>query len=188
MLDTIRILLEKCDDKSIEMLLEYIREIKLTEEGSITEQGKMNCCGCSRMTSSYNENQMLYLSLLSEECNVPNIVRRLISEMGITPKYKAHEYIVQGCEIIISKGDISNCMITKEVYPVLARKFKVSPKSVEHAMRSAISQFWEKRALNEKQKVRFDHYFTSKPSNMDFLVKMVSVALDIMNGCQGKFA
>ena len=111
MLDTIRILLEKCDDKSIEMLLEYIREIKLTEEASITEQGKMNCCGCSRMTSSYNENQMLYLSLLSEECNVPNIVRRLISEMGITPKYKAHEYIVQGCDIIISKGDISSELI-----------------------------------------------------------------------------
>lgn len=187
MLDKIRILLEKCDDESIEMLLEYIREVKLIEEGRISEQAKTNCCGCSCILSSYNENQMLYLSLLSEECNVPNIVRRLISEMGITPKYKAHEYIVQSCDII-SKGDISSCMITKEVYPELARKFKVSPKSVEHAMRSAISQFWEKRTLNEKQKVRFDHYFSSKPSNMDFLVKMVSVALDIMNGYQGKFA
>lgn len=68
------------------------------------------------------------------------VVIQVLHEIGVSSKYKGTTYICEAI-YIVAKSDIP-LKITKDVYPVIAEKYKSSPTKVERAIRTAIIEGW----------------------------------------------
>lgn len=97
-----------------------------------------------------------------------------IRKMGITAKYKGYHYVAEAVQVLMDNPD-SSVRITKDVYPILARKFRVSPENIEHNIRTVVAVCWN------NNKTALDHVagyeLLYKPTNSDF-IDMLAFYLD----------
>lgn len=121
-----------------------------------------------------------HVSSEEEECRFKSILEMLLIEAGITKKYKAHMYMLTGCELIMQSG-IYNFMITKDIYPELARLYNVTSTSVERAIRNVIDISWERECVFCSPSDNIFAGFNHKPSNGEMMRKLISAAQAIMN-------
>lgn len=62
----------------------------------------------------------------------------VIRKLGATSKYKGYYYVVDAVEMA-QKIYERPVKVTKDIYPVIARKYKSTPSNVEHNIRTLVN-------------------------------------------------
>ena len=97
----------------------------------------------------------------------------IIRKLGITSKYKGYFFVADAIQLVMNSQG-KPILITKEIYPYLARKYKTTPMNIEHNIRTVINICWE---MNRKGLDEIAGYpLISKPTNSEF-VDMVAYYL-----------
>ena len=93
-------------------------------------------------------------------------VYRLIRQLGMTSKYKGYYYVVDAVEMA-QKIYERPVKVTKDIYPVIARKYKSTPSNVEHNIRTLVNLCW----MNHKDTLEEMAGCTmaDKPTNSEFI-------------------
>lgn len=104
---------------------------------------------------------------------------RLLMELGITSRYTGYCYVVDAVSICMSSPD-SISWVTKEVYPVLARRYRVSTACVEQNIRFIVEMIWEKR--RSQMELIAGTELEKRPTNKQFLTLMASYLKKDANG------
>lgn len=106
-----------------------------------------------------------------DRCNscasVRNFAEELLLELNLPPNLDGFSYLIDG---IVLAAEEPTRMITKEIYPSLARKYHCSTKSIEHSIRSLLDNHWKQR-----DPAVWDLYFPGakkRPTNSVFLFRM----------------
>ncbi|MDA8345844.1 MAG: sporulation transcription factor Spo0A [Thermaerobacter sp.] len=97
-------------------------------------------------------------------------VTRIIHEVGIPAHIKGYLYLREAILMVIDDVELLS-LVTKELYPSVARKFKTTPSRVERAIRHAIEVAWNRGNLAAIHKI-FSHTVSKergKPTNSEFI-------------------
>lgn len=90
----------------------------------------------------------------------------LLCQLGVTANYVGFSYVSCAVLLVIQEPD---CLLlaTKLLYPEIAKRYKVTWKSVERSIRSVVSAAWERNpALLEKLAM---HPLLRKPTPTQFI-------------------
>ena len=88
----------------------------------------------------------------------------VIRKLGATSKYKGYYYVVDAVEMA-QKIYERPVKVTKDIYPVIARKYKSTPSNVEHNIRTLVNLCWmnHKDTLDRKStRLNSSHYQQSR--------------------------
>lgn len=69
-------------------------------------------------------------------------VERLLRSMGANGRLTGFFYLIFIIEFLLNE-ESNKYLITKSIYPMAAKKYNVSPASVEHAIRTVINSCWK---------------------------------------------
>ena len=69
----------------------------------------------------------------------------LIRKLGATSKYKGYYYVAEAVNMAKELQE-RPMKITKDIYPILARKYKSTPSNVEHNIRTLVNTGWSNRS------------------------------------------
>ncbi|MBM7622774.1 sporulation transcription factor Spo0A [Sporohalobacter salinus] len=97
----------------------------------------------------------------------------IMHEIGVPAHIKGYLYLRQAIRMVVEEVELLGA-ITKELYPLVARKFNTTPSRVERAIRHAIEVAWE-RGNTEAINKLFGHSVTTesgKPTNSQFIAKI----------------
>ena len=90
----------------------------------------------------------------------------VIRKLGATSKYKGFYYIADAVEMA---GEIRErpVKVTKDIYPIIARKYRSTPSNVEHNIRTLVNLCWtnHKDVLEEMAGCTM----ADKPTNSEFI-------------------
>lgn len=90
----------------------------------------------------------------------------LLRKFGITPRYKGYLYVVEAV-LLYRQYSETYIMVTKDVYPTIAKKFNDSSSNVERNIRLVIARCW---GNNKELLTTIANYpLPEKPSNSEFL-------------------
>ena len=90
----------------------------------------------------------------------------IIRKLGVTSKYKGYFFVTDAISLAMNYQD-KPIMITKDMYPYLASKYKTTPMNIEHNIRTVINVCWEK---NKKGMDEIAGYpLADKPTNSEFV-------------------
>ena len=65
----------------------------------------------------------------------------LIRKLGATSKYKGYYYVADAVKLSMNMQE-RPLKITKDIYPILARKYKSTPSNIEHNIRTLVNLCW----------------------------------------------
>ncbi len=150
----------------------------LTYDGraTIADSGLAKCAHCVRGS----ENFEYIMSVVKEEISdyftdtnhgqsEENFVTDILDGLGFNPNHKGYAYIVS------SVGATFGEMITKDIYPDIAKEYKTTSSAVERNIRSAVAAAWCRGGV-----ARFGRYIgwegTNRPTNGEFITALVSRA------------
>ena len=97
-------------------------------------------------------------------------ITNIIHKTGIPAHIKGYQYLRQAIKEVFLNIDIINS-VTKELYPLVARKFNTTATRVERAIRHAIEVAWD-RGEPETLNSIFGYTVKSnrgKPTNSEFI-------------------
>ena len=100
-------------------------------------------------------------------------ITKLLHELGVPSHIKGYTFIREGINLIYNDPSIANA-ITKELYPVIAKKYETTPSRVERAIRHAIEVSWN-RANWELMEEIFGYSVDidkAKATNSEFIVTL----------------
>ncbi len=98
-------------------------------------------------------------------------ISEFIGKLGIKPNLKGYGYLKFAIPYII-ENRYGIDLITKELYPEIAKVFNTEPKSVERNIRNCIEISWETAA--EKYGSIFGYEFNKRPTNKEFIHAIVN--------------
>ena len=90
----------------------------------------------------------------------------IIRKLGATSKYKGYFFVADAINLAMHYKD-KPIMITKDIYPYLARKYKTTPVNIEHNIRTVISICWETNRKGMDEMVGYR--LTYRPTNSEFI-------------------
>ena len=95
-----------------------------------------------------------------------NEIYSLIRKLGITTRYKGYYFTADAVRIFMDKRNIP-MKITKDIYPVIARKYNTNTANVEHNIRTMVTVCWD----NHKDRLDKIAGYTLeyKPTNSEFI-------------------
>ncbi len=98
------------------------------------------------------------------------IISDLLHELGIPSHIRGYKYIKEGIKIIIKNGN-SISYITKDIYPLIAKKYDTTSTRVERAIRHAIEISWNRGDLNLMEEAFGNSLDVNrdKPTNSEYL-------------------
>lgn len=100
-------------------------------------------------------------------------ITEIMHQIGVPAHIKGYLYLREAIEMVTKEIELLGA-ITKELYPMVAKKFNTTPSRVERAIRHAIEVSWERgntKAINNI----FGHSVTTesgKPTNSQFIAKI----------------
>lgn len=97
-------------------------------------------------------------------------VTHIIHEVGIPAHIKGYLYLREAILMVIEDVGLLS-LVTKELYPSVARKYKTTPSRVERAIRHAIEVAWNRGNLSAIHRI-FGHTVSKergKPTNSEFI-------------------
>ena len=103
--------------------------------------------------------------------NLQMSITKLLHELGVPSHIKGYTYIREGITMIYNNPDLSGA-ITKELYPMIAKKYRTTSSRVERAIRHAIEVSWN-RANWELMEEIFGYSVDidkAKATNSEFIV------------------
>ncbi len=140
----------------LELLVKRIREIS----AGLQENEKM--------VALAQETKKPYITNNSN--SIETLVTNMIHEVGVPAHIKGYQYIREAITIAINDMEVINS-ITKQLYPMLAKKFKTTPSRVERAIRHAIEVAWSRGQVDVNNSM-FGNTISSskgKPTNSEFI-------------------
>lgn len=93
-------------------------------------------------------------------------VYRLIRKLGATSKYKGYYFVAEAIRMTMEFQE-EPMRITKDIYPVLAKRFKSTPMNVEHDIRTVINVCWLNNRETLEQIAGCNLHY--KPTNSEFV-------------------
>lgn len=109
-------------------------------------------------------------------------VTKMIQQMGVPAHVKGYQYLRDAIISVIKDVSLLGA-VTKELYPMIAKKYNTTPSRVERAIRHAIELAWDRGNIEFMNK--FFGYTINvdrgKPTNSEFIA-MVADKLRISDG------
>lgn len=100
-------------------------------------------------------------------------ITKLLHELGVPSHIKGYTFIKEGIYLVYNEPNLSNA-ITKELYPIIAKKYDTTASCVERAIRHAIEVSWN-RANWELMEEVFGYSVDidkAKATNSEFIVTL----------------
>ncbi|AZR73512.1 sporulation transcription factor Spo0A [Anoxybacter fermentans] len=100
-------------------------------------------------------------------------ITEIMHQIGVPAHIKGYLYLREAIEMVIHEIELLGA-ITKELYPMVAKKFNTTPSRVERAIRHAIEVSWERGNMKAINNI-FGHTVTTesgKPTNSQFIAKI----------------
>ena len=108
-------------------------------------------------------------------------VTNIIHQMGVPAHIKGYQYLRDAIVFVIEDGNLLGA-VTKELYPMIAQKYKTTASRVERAIRHGIELAWDRGNIELMNK-----YFgytidveRGKPTNSEFIA-MIADKLKMAN-------
>jgi len=98
------------------------------------------------------------------------MVTKIIHEIGIPAHIKGYHYLREAILSVIKDSDLINA-VTKQLYPLVAKRFNTEPSRVERAIRHAIEIAWD-RGNTDTLNNLFGYTIQNskgKPTNSEFI-------------------
>ena len=117
---------------------------------------------------------MEFLHILKDihegEDQLESDVTRIIRELGIPAHIKGYQYIREGIMMAVNDMNMLN-LITKLLYPSIAKKYKTTSSSVERAIRHAIEVAFSRGRMDVLEDMfgYTVHAGKGKPTNSEFI-------------------
>lgn len=106
----------------------------------------------------------------SKTKNLDVAVTNIIHEMGVPAHIKGYHYLRDAILMVIEEINLLGA-VTKELYPMIAKKYNTTPSRVERAIRHAIELAWDRG--NIEMMTKFFGYTINlqrgKPTNSEFI-------------------
>lgn len=105
-----------------------------------------------------------------ETINVEVEVSSLLHDLGIPSHVRGYRYIRDGVMLLYESSSLVN-LVTKDVYPIIAKKYDTTTTRVERAIRHAIEVAWNRGQIEMHEKI-FGYTVNSnkgKPTNSEFI-------------------
>ncbi|MBO8168231.1 MAG: sporulation transcription factor Spo0A [Thermoanaerobacteraceae bacterium] len=97
-------------------------------------------------------------------------VTKIIHQMGVPAHIKGYQYLRDAILLVIDEVNLLGA-VTKELYPMIAKKYNTTPSRVERAIRHAIELAWDRG--NVEMMNKFFGYTINvergKPTNSEFI-------------------
>ena len=103
--------------------------------------------------------------------NLQISITKILHQLGVPSHIKGYQYIREGISVLYDNPSIIGG-ITKELYPMIARKFDTTVSRVERAIRHAIEVSWNRGSWDLMEEI-FGHSVDidkAKPTNSEFIV------------------
>ena len=155
----------------------FVTRFVLTYDGALTHAdiGLAKCAHCVRGTDNFEyicdvvkEEISDYFTEYRHETCADSFLTDMLDSLGFDSSYKGYGYIV------CAAGEAAGEMITKDVYPDIAKRYKTTASAVERSIRSSIFAAWCRGGLE-----RFGRYIgwksTKRPTNGEFISALVSL-------------
>lgn len=101
------------------------------------------------------------------------VISEMLSRLGVTANYKGFSYTVSAVELCLEDRECLH-LVTKCVYPEVAKRYQTNWKAVERDIRKAVDIIWGRnRAVLERLAPA---PLERKPSNAQFLALLTVAA------------
>ena len=109
------------------------------------------------------------------------VTRSLLREVGIPTSIKGYRYTVTGIVLLVNHPEMAD-VVTKELYPGIAKAHRTSGSRVERAIRHGVEVAWSRGDLDVLKKYFGNTVSNSKgkPTNSEFLTRMAEAVLEEM--------
>lgn len=94
------------------------------------------------------------------------VVCDLLRKFNVTSKYRGYFHVIEATMMYVENPD-RYLMITKEVYPAVAKKLKDNSQCVERNIRSVIDRCWKNNQV--LLQLIANYPLPERPSNSEFL-------------------
>lgn len=94
------------------------------------------------------------------------VVSGLLLSIGFHANLKGYRYIAEAVTLVIENSDFAYCF-NKKLYPLIAKKYGVTPENIERAIRTSIEVAYDR---NYDKFERFFGYTLQKPTNTEFIL------------------
>ncbi len=116
--------------------------------------------------------------------NYKEIITNTIKELGIPAHIKGYHYVRRAIELMVEDISLMD-LITKALYPKVAKEFDTTPSRTERAIRHAIDTGWNRGNIDFTSKL-FGYTINAnkgKPTNSEFIATVADYIL-MLNGSQ----
>lgn len=102
-------------------------------------------------------------------------IGNILKELGISPSIKGYLYLKEAILYVLSQDDQMNLLMTKDIYPRVAKIYKTTPQRAERAIRHAVEMSWSRgnQEILEKYFYSCTNPNSGKPTNAEFIYTIV---------------
>lgn len=93
-------------------------------------------------------------------------IYKVIRTLGVTTRYKGYYFLADAVTCVMRTPEMP-LRVTKDIYPMLAAKFKSKPTNIEHDIRTVINICYTTN--REKLEEIFGRELNFRPSNSEFI-------------------
>lgn len=155
------------DETAKQILITLDTFIKVMSKGDITNE-------CNPLIIDGGQSPGL---VHLEEQHISNyyvLLAKILDSVGMNKNCCGYKYIIESCMYMHINNRI-DCLITKDIYPMLAAKNNVSTSSIEQAMRNVIKRGWDTRNTCLESGHNLWNGFNRRPSNKEFINRMIEI-------------
>ena len=105
-----------------------------------------------------------------DDCDLEFLVTEFIHELGVPAHIKGYQYVRTAIMMVVENMELLN-YITKQLYPVIAKKYSTTSSRVERAIRHSIEVAWSRGRPETMNKI-FGYTIDNgkgKPTNSEFI-------------------
>lgn len=101
-------------------------------------------------------------------------IERELLRLGFRKKYVGFDYTAEAIELLMHRDTDQQVQITREIYPLVAKRYHATKEGVERGIRNAIQAAFSKVPDSEMRRYYPYSYDRNmgRPSNVDFLVNV----------------
>lgn len=106
-------------------------------------------------------------------------IKKTLRDMGVAPNLQGYAYLTEAIEHVIVDHNSLN-LITKVLYPDVAKTFNTTPSRVERSIRHAIEQSFNIVPLDAVEKIFGNtiNPLTGKPTNSHYIAALAEYVTD----------
>lgn len=95
-------------------------------------------------------------------------VELLLRRLGVKGALRGCRYLSEAVVVSVAYPPTRAVMVTKDIYPIVARRFHTTPSRVERNMRHAIGGMWENGGKEKLEELTGCKY-AKKPTNYELI-------------------